>query len=66
MNRESNVIMVSVCSYCKVVMGARNVYVEGLNDFDKDRGFQVSHGICEKCKIKVWEELNNMKVVEAA
>lgn len=64
MEKESNVIMISVCCYCKVIIGAKNVHVEGLNQFDKDRGFQVSHGICEKCKYKVQEEIANVRIID--
>ncbi len=59
MEKENNIIMISVCSYCNVIVNAKNVYVGDLSQEDKDKGFQISHGSCKACNKKVIEQIKN-------
>jgi len=57
------IIMISICSYCNKITKAKVVIVNSATEEEIERGFQISHGICEECYAYVIKQVREGEYV---
>lgn len=57
------IIMISICSYCNKITKAKVVTVNNATEEEIDRGFQISHDICENCYSYVIKQIREGEYV---